>query len=113
MVDFPDDVAGTLVVACQMTEERADHCHVQRARHSFSSHVADDEEQLVAIDNIVVEVAPHFLRRCHGRIDIQPWSLREVVGQHGHLDVMCNAQFTLYTFFFDAGTFQFVHIPHE
>ena len=65
MVHLPNDVGGTLVVAGQIAEQRSCDSHIQRGGYSFTCYVADNEEELIALDDEVVEIAAHLLGRDH------------------------------------------------
>ena len=106
VVHLADDVGSTLVVACKVSEQCSCHGHIERCRHALSCHVADDKEELVALDDKVVEVAAHLLGRGHRRKEVEVLSLRERGGDHTHLDVVGNLQLTLQAFLTGGGGLQ-------
>ena len=108
MVHLPNDVGGTLVVAGQIAEQRSCDSHIQRCRHSFSCHVADNEEELIVLDDEVVEVAAHLLGRSHRGIELKVLPLWKCRRDHAHLDVMGNLQLALQPFLAGSGGLQVV-----
>ena len=110
MVHLSHDVGSTLVVACEVAEEGSCDCHIERCRHSLASHVADDEEEFVALDDEVVEVASHLLGRCHRGKEIEVLSLWEGRRDHPHLDVVGNLQLALQAFLAGRCRLEFVDV---
>ena len=103
LVDMLRDVA----------EQRACHCHHQRGGNAFSRYVADAEEELLVAQVEVEEVAANALGRGQLSENVDIVTLgegREDFGQHGHLDVVGNAQLTLHGGFFRCSLLQLVHI---
>ena len=95
MVHLSHDVGGTLVIACQIAEERAGDSHIERGGHTLACHVTDDEEEFVALNDEVVEVATHLFGRCHGGKEVEVVALWKDGGNHAHLYVVGDDKFTL------------------
>ena len=95
MIHLSDNISRTLVVTCQITEERSRNSHIKRCRYALACHVADDKEQFVVVDDEVIQITAHLLRRRHGGKQFQIITLREGRRNHAHLDIMGNHQLTL------------------
>ena len=113
MVHLAHDVGSTLVVACEVTEQGSRDGHIKRCRHSLSCYVADDEEELIALENEVVEVATYLLRRRHRRIKVEVLALGEDRWDHPHLDIVGNRQLTLQPLFAGRCGLQVDHVLLE
>ena len=110
MVHLAHDVGSTLVVSCKVAEKGTGNGHIERGRHTLTCHVADDEEELVTLDDEVVEVASHLFGRCHGSEQVKVVALREDGGNHAHLDVVGNGELTLESHLTFGSGFQFLDI---
>ena len=95
MIHLAHDVGRTLVVARQVAEQRAGDGHVKRRRHPLPRHVADDEEELITLDDEVVEVAAHLFGWCHRGEKVEVVALGEDGGNHAHLDVVGDDELAL------------------
>ena len=106
VIHLPHDIRRTLIVTCQITEERTGDGHIKRCGHPLACHIADDEEHLIAFDDEVIEVTPHLLGRCHGGEKVEVVTIGEHGGQHTHLDIMGDDELTLQTFLAGCGHLQ-------
>ena len=103
VVHLAHDVGGALVVACQIAEQGASNGHVERGWNALACNIAYDEEQLIALDNEIVEVATNFLGGGHRGKEIEVWSLGERGGNHAHLYVVGNLELALKALFAGGG----------
>ena len=110
MIHLPHDVGRTLIVTRQIPEQRPGDGHIERRRHALSRHVADDEEQLVTLDDEIIEITAHLLGGRHCGKKVQVVTLREDGGDHPHLNVVGDHQFTLQTFLACRRHFQVLDI---
>ena len=102
-----------LLIGGYIAEQRPRHCHHQRSRHTFAAHVADTEEQLILPHIEIVQVAAYLFGRGYHAVYIQIQSVRkrrEHLRQHGLLYLLCDMQFTAYTFLFHVSLMQAVYI---
>ena len=95
LVHLAHNVGCTLIVACQIAEEGTSDSHVERCRYALSGNVADDEEEFVAFDDEVIQIAANLLGWGHRGKEIQVVAVRKHRGQHTHLYVVGNDEFTL------------------
>ena len=113
VVHLAHDIGCILIIACQIAEEGTCNSHVERGGHTFTGHVADDEEQFVVLDDEVVEVAAHLLGGGHRGKEIQIVAFREYGGQHAHLYVVGNGELTLQSLLAGGGGLKILDMLFE
>ena len=113
MIHLAHDIGRTLIVACQVAEQRSCNGHVKRGRNALSCYITDNKEELIPLDDEVVQVAPHLFGRCHGSEEIEVVSFWEDGGNHAHLNIVGNSEFALEAHLTVGSGFQLLDILLE
>ena len=98
------------------SEQIAYHRHHQRRWHTLAADIADAEEESVALNKIVKQVATHSLGGCQRseQVDVFPFGeWWELVGNHRHLNLFGHVQFTLHHGLLGGRLFQILDILHK
>ena len=99
LVDGHRDAYRVVALLGDDTEQVTGYGHEQRCGNSLSAHVTHAEVHLVALNEEVVQVTSHLLRRSHGSEQVYIISVREGredTGHHAHLDVAGHLELLLY-----------------
>ena len=101
---------------CRSPEQTTGDGHNERGGDTLSRHVADDEVELLILDEEVVEVAPHLLGRYKTSSQCEVVTLgkgREYLGNHPHLYALRDAQLALDAFPIGRGRLELVDVLHQ
>ena len=97
LVDVCEDAGRRRIVHGTRLDERLRHRHEERGADPLARHVAHAETESIRIQfEDVVEVAAHLPCGLELRVDTDGGGLREVAGEHGHLDLASGVQLLLH-----------------